>query len=111
VRFLGYRSDAITLLHASDAFLFTSDGGGEGYPYTLLEASACNLPIILNASSGVYSAVSDAGATMASDDARQLAEAAINAIEQRSSRPREWALSHDFAGWIATHSEIMRSVV
>lgn len=44
VHFLGYRTDVVELCHCSDVFLFMSQQ--EGLPVALMEAMACQLPVI-----------------------------------------------------------------
>ena len=51
VRFLGHVSDRLTLYHAFDALLITSDF--EGTPMVLLEAMACGLPVVASAVDGI----------------------------------------------------------
>ena len=51
VRFLGHVSDRLSLYHAFDALLMTSDF--EGTPMVLLEAMACGLPVVASAVDGI----------------------------------------------------------
>jgi glycosyltransferase involved in cell wall biosynthesis len=51
VRFLGHVTDRISLYHAIDVLLMTSDF--EGTPMTLLEAMASGLPVVASAVDGV----------------------------------------------------------
>jgi glycosyltransferase involved in cell wall biosynthesis len=51
VRFLGHVSDRVTLYHALDAMLMTSDF--EGTPMTLLEAMASGVPVVASSVDGV----------------------------------------------------------
>ena len=51
VRFLGHVTDRISLYHALDLLLMTSDF--EGTPMTLLEAMASGLPVVASAVDGV----------------------------------------------------------
>jgi glycosyltransferase involved in cell wall biosynthesis len=51
VRFLGHVTDRVSLYHALDVLLMTSNF--EGTPMTLLEAMACGLPVIASAVDGI----------------------------------------------------------
>ena len=51
VRFVGHVSDRLSLYHAFDALLMTSDF--EGTPMVLLEAMACGLPIVASSVDGI----------------------------------------------------------
>jgi glycosyltransferase involved in cell wall biosynthesis len=51
VRFLGHVSDRVSLYHALDMLLMTSDF--EGTPMTLLEAMSCGLPVVASAVDGI----------------------------------------------------------
>jgi glycosyltransferase involved in cell wall biosynthesis len=51
VRFLGHVTDRISLYHALDMLLMTSDF--EGTPMTLLEAMACGLPVVASEVDGI----------------------------------------------------------
>jgi glycosyltransferase involved in cell wall biosynthesis len=111
VRFAGFQPDPRDLYRAADALLFTSDGRGEGLPYTLLEAAACGLPIVTNASSGVAAEVEAAGGSVARDDPQHLAAAAAElAAGGRFSQARTWACAHDLEQWTRRHVEVMESI-
>lgn len=51
VRFVGHVSDRLSLYHSFDALLMTSDF--EGTPMVLLEAMACDLPVVASAVDGI----------------------------------------------------------
>ncbi len=51
VHFLGHVADRLSLYHAFDALLMTSDF--EGTPMVLLEAMACGLPVVASAVDGI----------------------------------------------------------
>jgi glycosyltransferase involved in cell wall biosynthesis len=110
VRYLGFQSDPSRVYRAADALLFTSDGSGEGMPYTLLEAAAHGLPIVANSGSGLVGLVEAAGGRVVADDPAALAAAAEAASTDASDRPRAWALANDLDLWARRHADIMRSV-
>jgi glycosyltransferase involved in cell wall biosynthesis len=57
VSFLGFRADSSALLQAADVVLLPSTS--EGLPLTLLEAQACNVPVIAAPTAGVPEIVHD----------------------------------------------------
>jgi glycosyltransferase involved in cell wall biosynthesis len=57
VRFLGHVSDRLSLYHAFDALLMTSDF--EGTPMVLLEAMSCGLPVAASAVDGIAEVCTD----------------------------------------------------
>jgi glycosyltransferase involved in cell wall biosynthesis len=57
VVFTGYRSDIAAVYHASDIVVLTSDH--EGTPVSLIEASACGVPVVGADVGGVRSVVDD----------------------------------------------------
>lgn len=57
VHFLGHVSDRLTLYHAFDALLMTSDF--EGTPMVLLEAMSCALPVVASAVDGIAEVCTD----------------------------------------------------
>ena len=110
VRYLGFQPDPSCVYRAADALLFTSDGSGEGMPYTLLEAAAHGLPIVANAGSGLTALVEAAGGRVVADDPAALAAAAEVAANDSSDRARAWALANDLDPWSRRHADIMVSV-
>jgi glycosyltransferase involved in cell wall biosynthesis len=57
VRFQGHVSDRLSLYHAFDALLMTSDF--EGTPMVLLEAMSCGLPVVASAVDGIAEVCTD----------------------------------------------------
>ena len=57
VRFLGHVSDRVSLFHALDSLLLTSDF--EGTPMTLLEAMASGLPVVASGVDGIAEVCTD----------------------------------------------------
>jgi glycosyltransferase involved in cell wall biosynthesis len=110
VRYVGLQPDPSCLYRAADALLFTSDGSGEGMPYTLLEAAAHGLPIVANAGSGLAALIEAAGGSVVADDPAALAAAAESAATDCSGRARAWAQANDLDLCARRHAEIMVSV-
>lgn len=106
---LGHRDDVRTLYHAADALLFTSSGAGEGLPFTIVEASACGLPVVLNEGSGLAAAVP--GAIVAQDSSQSLAQALMLARQApQPAATREWANKRGLDAWAAEHRRILGAV-
>ena len=108
VRVLGHLTDPGVVYRAADAFLFTSDGRGEGNPYTLLEAAAHDLPIVVNAGAGLDRELRGAAVTVTEDSPRALADALMTATSGGASRA--WACERDLVPWATRHAEIFASV-
>jgi glycosyltransferase involved in cell wall biosynthesis len=108
VRMLGHLADPGVVYRAADVFLFTSDGRGEGFPYSLLEAAAYDLPIVVNAGSGIGDELRGAAVTVAEDSPQALADALMAAASHGESRA--WACEHDLVPWAARHADIFTSL-
>lgn len=108
VRVLGHLADPSVVYRAADVFLFTSNGRGEGYPYSLLEAAAHDLPIVVNAGAGIGDELRGAAVMVAEDSPQALAEALIAASSGGESRA--WACENDLGPWAARHAEIFGSL-
>lgn len=108
VRVLGHLADPSVVYRAADVFLFTSNGRGEGYPYSLLEAAAYDLPIVVNAGAGIGAELRGAAVAVAEDTPQALAEALMAATSRGESRA--WACGHDLVAWAARHAEIFGSL-
>lgn len=108
VRVLGHLADPSVVYRAADVFLFTSDGKGEGFPYSLLEAAAYDLPIVVNAGAGIDHELRGAAVTVVEDSPQALADALMSAASRGESRA--WACGHDLVAWAARHDEIFSSL-
>lgn len=108
VRVLGHLADPSVVYRAADVFLFTSNGRGEGYPYSILEAAAHDLPIVVTAGAGIGRDLRGAAVTVAEDSPPALAEALMAAASSGASRA--WACEHDLVPWAARHAEIFGSL-
>ncbi|MDX8153490.1 glycosyltransferase [Patulibacter brassicae] len=91
VHVLGALSDPSPVYRAADAFLFTSDGRGEGLPTVLIEAAATGLPIVGMDDGGYDELVRDAGGVLCAPEPAAIA-AAVRPFLQRP-QPREAALA------------------
>jgi glycosyltransferase involved in cell wall biosynthesis len=107
VRFIGFQDDVSTVLHAADAFLFTSNGLENGVPYSLREAAACGLPLVINAASKLGTALSAAGAFVGEDDPASLADAMTRACSNQTEVARAWAEANDSTVWLQRHAEVL----
>lgn len=108
VRLLGHLTDPGVVYRAADAFLFTSSGRGEGLPYSVLEAAAHDLPIVVNAGAGLAEELRGAAVTVVDDSAAALADALAGAASRGESRA--WAIEHDLVPWAARHAELFASL-
>jgi glycosyltransferase involved in cell wall biosynthesis len=88
VRFLGLREDVPALLAASDVLLAPSRR--EALSLTLLEASACSLPIVASRVGGIGEVVQDgvSGRLVPADDPAALAQALMPLLEDPALRQR-----------------------
>ena len=86
VRFLGLREDVPALMAASDILLAPSRR--EALSLTLLEASACSLPIIASRVGGIGEVVQDgtSGLLVSPDDPEALAAALCSLLDQPARR-------------------------
>ncbi|WP_161627854.1 glycosyltransferase [Salinisphaera shabanensis] len=78
-QFLGVRNDMIELLSASDLFVLASEW--EGLPMVILEAMACERPLVATNVGGVASVVGQFGWVVAPGDSAELACAMTTALD------------------------------
>lgn len=69
----------VTLLKQADIFVLPTRW--EGFPYTILEAMACGLPVIATDVGGISEAIGDAGILVAKENTRALTNALQTLIE------------------------------
>jgi glycosyltransferase involved in cell wall biosynthesis len=88
VRFLGFRSDVVSLLAAFDAFVLPSLY--EGLPNAVLEAMACARPVIATSVDGTPEAVvhGETGLLVPPGDPAALADALLYFVRNRSLMKR-----------------------
>jgi glycosyltransferase involved in cell wall biosynthesis len=84
VTFLGFRSDAETVLRAVDVVVMPSQS--EGLPLALLEAMACGRPIVATPVGGIPEAIADRvnGLLVPQNDAGAIAQAVLSVLRDRS---------------------------
>jgi glycosyltransferase involved in cell wall biosynthesis len=85
-RFLGYRSDAVRIVAASDVFALASLH--EGYPIAIMEALACGLPVVATDAGGVPDAIRNGveGFVVPSQQPQRLAESLLKVIRNAELR-------------------------
>lgn len=86
VEFLGAlpKDRAISELARGDIFVFIS--AWEGFPYTILEAMACGLPVLASNVGGVAEAVDNTCGILVNNDAGQISEAVLKLVSDKESR-------------------------
>jgi glycosyltransferase involved in cell wall biosynthesis len=115
VRVLGHLDDVSDVLHAADAFLFTSGiEAREGVPTTsMLEAASAGLPIVASRESGDPSSVQEAGGVLVAPGAAiaEWVAAVDHAVGEpdRRERARRWAEEHSLASWSGKIDDFFRS--
>lgn len=86
VFFVGFKTDASTLLSAFDIFLFTSTK--EGFPYAILEAGNAGLPVVATAVGGIPEVIDDmrSGILIQSKNPGEVARALSYMIDHKERR-------------------------
>jgi glycosyltransferase involved in cell wall biosynthesis len=95
IRFLGSRSDVITLLAASDVFVHTA--GSEAHSVAILEAAAAALPIVASDLPAIRESIGSAAEYFSPGDPEGLADALQRVTERWPERTR---LARDLAGQV-----------
>lgn len=85
-RFLGRRSDVPLIMQASD--LLVTSSAWEGFPYVIVEALACGLPIVATDVGGVREGVlnGETGSLVPAGDAQALTQAIGALIDDHATR-------------------------
>jgi glycosyltransferase involved in cell wall biosynthesis len=115
VRVLGHLDDVSDVLHAADAFLFTSGiEAREGVPTTsMLEAASAGLPIVASRELGGATSVQQAGGMLVAPgaDIAEWVAAVDHAVGEPDRREgaRRWAEEHSLASWSGRIDEFFRS--
>lgn len=90
VRLMGHRADAAALLGVADLYVHASQF--EGLPLVVLEAMAAGLPIVARSAPGIDEALDETTARLvAGDDARALADAIAEVLDQPEEAARRAA--------------------
>ncbi|WP_166134263.1 glycosyltransferase family 4 protein [Nocardioides ochotonae] len=114
IRLMGHVTDTRTLYWASDIFMFTSTGAGEGYPTTTMaEAAACGLPAVTHVGSGAERVISEMGGHVVpdGDDVNGWIRAFEGALSNSPEARRTWVESHSLTSWIAQHRGALERVM
>lgn len=110
---LGHMQDTASLYRAADVMVFTSNGTGEGFPTTLIEAAAYGVPVLTNEDSGFAPVVTAAGGKAVPASAsleRWIADAKDLMTGNASKTAREWSLGYDIKPWVRAHEDVFRAV-
>ena len=78
------REQSISRLNQSDVFIFISSW--EGFPYTILEAMSCGLPIIASDVGGVKEAVNSGNGILIKNEIGQIREAVLKLVNDKELR-------------------------
>jgi len=86
VKFTGSlsREESLSYLKQSDIFVFVS--AWEGFPYTILEALSCGLPIIASNVGGVGEAINSGNGILVENEVGQIKEAILKLVSDRELR-------------------------
>ncbi|MEU4515654.1 GT4 family glycosyltransferase PelF [Nonomuraea wenchangensis] len=92
-RFEGRVTTPAAAYHAGDVVALTSIS--EGFPYTVVEAMACGLPVVVTNVGGVAEAVGEAGMVVPPRDHVAAAEAMVRLLRDTGLRRRLGALARE----------------
>ncbi|MEV0626546.1 GT4 family glycosyltransferase PelF [Nonomuraea wenchangensis] len=92
-RFEGRVTTPAAAYHAGDVVALTSIS--EGFPYTVVEAMACGLPVVVTNVGGVAEAVGEAGIVVPPRDHVAAAEAMVRLLRDTGLRRRLGALARE----------------
>lgn len=111
VTFLGYTDRPELVYQAADVNLFCSDGSGEGFPLSLVEAAACGLPSVMAADAALDRATVQACGLEAVATVADF-ERAIAAVRSTDTAERlaAFAADHSLDSWRDRHEAVIRSV-
>lgn len=97
VRFLGFRQDVASLLHAADLFVHPSRS--EGLPLAIVEAMSVGLPVVASDVGGIPEVVrsGETGLLVPPEDAEALAEATVRLFDDPAEAARMGARGREVA--------------
>lgn len=78
------REQSINHLNQSDIFVFISSW--EGFPYTILEAMSCDLPVIASGVGGISEAVNESNGILVKNEVRQIHDAILKLASDQELR-------------------------
>lgn len=78
------REQSVNRLNQSDIFVFISSW--EGFPYTILEAMSCGLPVIASGVGGISEAVDKNNGILVNNEVGQIREAILKLVDDKDLR-------------------------
>ena len=113
VRFLGFRTDSLSLMRQMDTVMFTSDH--EGMPMAALEALALGVPIVSRAVGGLTELINDSTRGVLVDSSKpELLAAGVRQVLDRSSsvrnRPSLLAQEYTTSQMVQRYVELYRQL-
>lgn len=78
------REQSVNRLNQSDIFVFISSW--EGFPYTILEAMSCGLPVIASGVGGISEAVDKNNGILVNNEVGQIREAILKLVDDKELR-------------------------
>ncbi len=88
VDFKGVLAKNLVLEQISNSDIFVFVSAWEGFPYTILEAMSCGLPIIANDVGGVREAVNEQNGILVKNEVKPIQEAILRLINNKDLRFR-----------------------
>jgi Glycosyltransferase len=89
ISLLGQRTDIATIMNSLDVHILSSSFG-EGFPNVVAEAMACGTPCITTDVGDAAIIVGDTGWVVPPKDSQALANAMLEAMEEKQNNPQAW---------------------